>query len=121
MNKESSLSREERKWEVDIRDMNRHLRQDPSWDEQRHFFNLRGLTTSEFILVAFAQDEFGNEFGAIVTKSGFVYEYERSVALGTKRGRLKRWINVTESPEATVRWPSIPVGRKLVASMCNTE
>ena len=63
--------------EQEVQELTGMLRADPAWENLRQALTVKGFAAAEVLLAGFMEDEEGGEYGAIVTKSGEVYEYER--------------------------------------------
>jgi hypothetical protein len=75
------------------------LRYDPDWSDLKKMLVRKGLDPAQSLLAVFGEDEYGHEFGVVVTPDAKVYEYLRRTATRSSKGRLLQWHDRTGNRE----------------------
>lgn len=63
---------------MDIQELTDLLRTAPSFKELRGALATKGFSATDVLLAGYLEDEYWNEYGAIVTKAGEVYDFKKS-------------------------------------------
>lgn len=101
--------------EQEVDELTEMLRSDPSWEDLRKALSMRGFAADEVLLAGFMEDEENGEYGAIVTRSGQVYEYERDTGCDAPAG-FKRFERVADpSKLSREAYPAVEVALRRVA------
>lgn len=88
----------------EIEELTGLLRFDPDWADLRDVLSRQGLDPAHILLAAFCEDEYGHEYGVVVTPEAKVYEYARRTASRRSKGRILQWHDRTGNKETLQEW-----------------
>ena len=98
-----------RLYRQEVEELTAFLRGDPAWEALRRALRRRRVSSSFALLAAFTEDEFGVEYGALVTAGGRVIEYSRRVGGPGGRPRMLAWRDRTGDPGLLREYPQVAV------------
>ncbi len=100
--------------EQEVDELTEMLRNDASWEGLRNALAMRGFAADEVLLAGFMEDEADGEYGAIVTRSGQVYEYERDTGRNAPAGFTRFERVVDASKLSRDAYPAVEVALRRV-------
>ena len=91
------------------------LRNSPNFKDLRSALIQKKFDVNELLLAGFMENEEDGEWGAIVTKSGEVHEYERSTSRKAG-GKFKKFSRVTDVDKLTKEmFPAVKTALRMIA------
>lgn len=96
----------------EVEELTELLRNDPNWSDLRKALSGKNLKPDNVLLAGFIEDEEENEFGAIITQDGKVYEYERNTS--DENNEFSKWQLVEDINELLNTFEAIDVAIKMI-------
>ena len=96
----------------EVEELTELLRNDPNWSDLRKALLDKNLNPDNVLLARFLEDEEENEFGAIITQDGKVYEYERNTS--SENYKFSKWQLVENINELLNTFEAVRIAIKMV-------
>jgi hypothetical protein len=100
-------------YRLEIEELTAQLRDNPQWEELRRVLRRRRVRPSDTLLAAFMEDEEGMEYGALVTGTGRVIDYQRRIGRPGRRPRMLVWRDRTDKPAVVQEYPPLSVALEM--------